>query len=451
MWYRRSFLLLASAALAGAQTTAPAVTPASPQRLEEQVRGYTSQDRFNGSILVAKDGKIVLSKGYGMANFEWNLPVTPETKFRLGSITKQFTGMAVLLLSDQGKLKVEDPVCNYVPSCPDAWKPITIHHLLTHTSGIPNFTSFPEYAKTMTVASPPAETIKRVLDKPLDFPPGSKFNYSNSGYVLLGYIIEKVSGGTYEDFLRRNILAPLGMNDTGYDDPVTVLPQRAAGYERAGTKLQNAKYLDMTIPHAAGSLYSTTLDLMKWDEALNAHKILSAEAYKRYFTPVLNNYAYGWTVKTEDGVEQINHSGGINGFSTRIVRIPSQRILVVALNNVQPGQPDKLAQDLVKLMLGQNLPVPEKPAEIKLSREAMEKFVGNYAIAPTFILSVTLEGDQLITQATGQGKVPIFAKSANTFYPKVIDAELVFDVDAEGKATGLTLIQNGRRMPAKRQ
>lgn len=451
MWYRRSFLFLAAAAVAAAQTAPSAATPATPQRLEEQIRGYTSQDRFNGAILVAKDGKVVLSKGYGMANFEWNVPVTPDTKFRLGSITKQFTGMAVLLLADQGKLKVDDPVCNYVQPCPDAWKPITVHHLLTHTSGIPNFTAFQSYTKTMRQPSPPADTLKRFLNEPLDFQPGSKFSYSNSGYVLLGYIIEKVTGGSYAEFLRKNILAPIGMNDTGYDDPATVLPRRAAGYERAGATLRNAEYLDMTIPHAAGSLYSTTLDLMKWDEALNAHKILSAEAYKRYFTPVLNNYAYGWTVKMEDGVEQINHGGGINGFATRIVRVPSQHLLVVALSNVLPAQPDRLAQELVKLMLGQNLPVPEKPAEIKLSKEAMEKFVGNYAIAPTFVLAVTLEGDQLITQATGQGKVPIFAKSANTFFPKVIDAEIVFDVDAEGKATGLTLIQNGRRMPAKRQ
>ncbi|WP_321478247.1 serine hydrolase [uncultured Paludibaculum sp.] len=449
MRYRPSLLLLVTAAVvAAAQTTAP---PASTQRLDEQVRAYTAQDRFNGAVLVAKDGKIVLSKGYGMANFEWSVPVTPDTKFRLGSITKQFTAMAVLLLSDQGKLKVDDPVCNFVSPCPEAWKPITLHHLLSHTSGIPNFTAFKSYTTTMSQASPPVETLKRFLNEPLDFPPGSKFSYSNSGYVLLGYIIEKVSGGSYADFLRRNIFTPLEMNDTGYDDTVTVLPHRAAGYTRAGGKLQNAQFLDMTIPHAAGSLYSTTLDLMKWDEALSAHRILSPEAYKRYFTPVLNNYAYGWTVKTEDGVQQINHSGGINGFSTRIVRVPSEHLVVVVLNNVVPGQNDKLAQELVKLMLGQTLPVPEKPTEIKLSRESLEKFVGSYAIAPNFIMAVTLEGDQLVTQATGQGKVRIFAKSANTFFPKVIDAELVFDLDAEGKATGLTLIQNGRRMPAKRQ
>lgn len=444
MWYRSLLLILASFALATAQ-------PVAQERLDLQARGYTANQRFNGAVLVAKDGKPVLSKGYGMANFEWNEPVTPDTKFRLGSITKQFTAMAVLLLSDQGKLKVDDAVCKFVDPCPGTWKPITLHHLLTHTSGIPNFTAFKSYVKTMSQPSPPAETLKRFLNEPLDFAPGSKFSYSNSGYVLLGYIIEKVTGCSYADFVGKNIFNPLGMHDTGYDDTVTVLPRRAAGYERVGGQLRNAAYLDMSIPHAAGSLYSTTLDLMKWDEALTAHKLLSPESYKRYFTPALNNYAYGWTVKTEDGVEQINHSGGINGFSTRIVRIPSQHLLVVTLNNVQPGQPEKLAQDLVKLMLGQTLPVPETQREIHLSKDALEKLVGNYALSPAFIMAVTLEGDQLMTQATGQGKIPIFAKSPTIFFPKVIDAELIFDLDAEGKATGLTLVQNGRRMPAKRQ
>lgn len=444
MWYRSALLTLACAALAAAQ-------PATVERLDQQVRGYSANERFNGAVLVAKDGKIVLSKGYGLANAEWNEPVTPDTKFRLGSITKQFTAMAVLLLSDQGRLKVDGPVCQYVDPCPEAWKPITFHHLLTHTSGIPNFTAFKSYTKKMSQPSPPAETLKRFLNEPLDFAPGSKFSYSNSGYVVLGYIIEKVTGGPYADFLRKHIFDPLGMHDTGYDDTVTVLPRRAAGYTRVAGQLRNAAYLDMTIPHAAGSLYSTTLDLMKWDEALTAHKLLSPESYKRYFTPVLNNYAYGWEVKTEDGVEQINHSGGINGFSTRIVRVPSRHLLVVALDNVLPGQPDRLAQDLVKLMLGQTLPVPEVQKEIHLSSSALEKLVGNYALSPTFIMAVTLEGSQLMTQATGQGKIPIFAKSPTTFFPKVVDAELIFDLDAQGKATGLTLVQNGRRMPAKRQ
>ena len=242
MLTRLILILSMLAALAAAQLN--------PQRLDEQAQAYFDAGKFNGTVLVAKDGRPVLSKGYGMANFEWSIPNTPDTKFRLGSITKQFTAMTLLLLEQQGKLKLTDPVCKYVDPCPETWKPITLHHVVTHTAGIPNFTSFPDYASTMMLKSPPAESLKKFRDKPLDFDPGTKFNYSNSGFVLLGYIIEKVAGEPYEDYLRKNILDPLGMKDTGYDHGETVLPKRAAGYVN-GKTLANAAIIDLSIPHAA--------------------------------------------------------------------------------------------------------------------------------------------------------------------------------------------------------
>ncbi|MBI5084577.1 MAG: serine hydrolase [Acidobacteria bacterium] len=423
----------------------------SPQRLEEQAQAYFDAGRFNGTALLAKDGKPMLSQGYGMANVEWNIPNAPDTKFRLGSITKQFTAMAVLLLDQQGKLKVEDAVCKYVDPCPDAWKPITIHHLLTHTSGIPNFTSFPDYTKTMMLASPPAESLKRFRDKPLDFTPGEKMSYSNSGYVLLGLIVEKAAGTKYDEYTRKNIFQPLGMKDTGYDWPSDVLPKRASGYEGAGQNLRNAAYLDMTIPHAAGSLYSTVLDLMKWDEALRAGKLLTPDNYRRYFTPDKNNYAYGWTVRTVDGAEVISHGGGINGFSTMIIRVPSQSLVAVTLSNVLPSQAARLAQDLIDLARGKEVAKPVKQTEVQLPAETLKKYVGEYALSPTFVLTVTLENGMLMTQATGQQKIPVFAKSERVFFLKVVEAELEFQVDEGGAVTGLILNQNGRKMPAKRK
>jgi len=443
MWTRRSLFSILLAPLCLAQV--------SPQRLEEQAQAYFEVGRFNGTVLVAQGGKVLLNQGYGMANFEWSLPNTPDTKFRLGSITKQFTAMAALLLEQQGKLKTSDLVCNYVDACPAPWKPITIHHLLTHTSGIPNFTSFPEYMKTMALPSPPAESLKRVLDKPLDFEPGSKMSYSNSGYVLLGYILEKASGVPYDTFLRTNILAPLGMKDTGYDWNRDVLPKRAAGYENAGSTLRNASFIDMSLPHAAGSMYSTTLDLMKWDEALKAGKLLTPENYKRYFTPEKNNYAYGWNVAKEDGVEVISHGGGINGFATMIIRVPSQGLLAVTLSNVLPSQGGRLAQDLVKLASGKDAAKPVKQTEIKVPAETLKQYVGDYELRPGFVLTVTVEGDQLMTQATGQPKLPVFAKSETTFFLKVVEAEITFQKNGDGKVTGLTLNQNGRQMPATRR
>ncbi len=422
-----------------------------PQRLDQQAQAYFDNGRFNGSVLVAKDGKPMLSKGYGMANFEWNLPVAPDTRFRLGSITKQFTAMSILMLEQDGKLNTADSICKFVDPCPASWQPITLHHLLTHTSGVPNFTSFPDYRKTMTLASPPAATIARFRDRPLDFAPGEKMSYSNSGYVLLGAVIEKVSGQSYEAFVRARIFEPLAMRDTGYDHPTDVLPRRAAGYEHSGSTLKNADFLDMTIPHAAGSLYSTTLDLMKWDQALSAQKFLTPENYQRYFTPEKNNYAYGWNVVTRDGIRTIMHGGGINGFATMIMRAPDQGLLVVTLSNVLPSQAGRLAQDLLNLAAGKDVPVPQKLTEIQLPLDTLRQYVGDYQLAPNFILSVRLDGTQLITQATGQPEIPIFARSETAFFPKVMDAEITFEKDASGKVTGLTLNQNGRKMPAPRR
>ena len=429
---------------------ATALAQVSPSRLDEQAQAYHNLDRFNGSVLVAQHGKVLLSKGYGMANFEWNVPVTPETRFRLGSITKQFTAMAVLLLEQQGKLKVSDPVCQYVEACPEAWQPLSLHHLLTHTSGIPNFTGFPDYRPTMMKPSPPAETLKRFRDRPLEFAPGSKFSYSNSGYVLLGYIIEKVSGGPYSAFLRQNVFTPLGMADTGYDDTVSLLARRAAGYDRSLTGLVNTDYLDMSIPHAAGALYSTTPDLMKWDEALKAGKLLTPENHKRYITPVLDRYAYGWFVSTKDGATQISHSGGINGFATMIVRVPAEGLLVVTLSNVLPSQAGKLADDLLALARGRTVEKPLRHTELKLPVETLRQYVGEYELAPNFILRVSLEGDQLITQATGQSPAPIFASSETEFFFKVVEARITFEKQA-GKVTGLTLDQGGRKVKATRR
>ncbi|BDC51901.1 hypothetical protein F183_A42160 [Bryobacterales bacterium F-183] len=425
---------------------------ATPERLDQQAKAYFEQKQFNGTVLVAEGGKIVLSKGYGMANLEWSIPASPETKFRLGSITKQFTGMSVLLLEQDGKLRTSDPIAQYIDKAPERWKGITIHHLLTHTSGIPNFTNFPDYAKTMMVAAPPAETMKRVVDKPLDFDPGTKMSYSNSGYTLLGLIIEKASGMRYEDFLRTRIFEPLGMKDTGYDSDRTVISRRAAGYEMEdeGT-VRNASFIDMSIPHAAGAMYSTTLDLAKWDEGLSAGKLLTPENYKRYFTADKNNYAYGWTVGKRGTDTVLSHGGGINGFATMIYRVPERKLVVVTLSNVLPSQAGKLAQELMRLQLGEDVAVPRVRKEMAMPVETLERYIGRYELRADFVLTVTLENGQLMTQATGQGKIPIFAESSTVFFPKVIDATLEFQVDpATGKVTGLVLEQGGARRPAKK-
>ena len=252
---------------------------------------------FSGAVLVARGGSPVVSKGYGWANAEWEIPNTPTTKFRLGSITKQFTATLVLRLQEQKKLTVQDPICTYVAPCPDLWKPVTIHHLLTHTSGIPSYTGLPDYQKTMMMPRTIEQMVAVFRDLPLEFAPGEKFKYNNSGYFLLGVIIEKVAGKKYEDALRDEIFTPLGMKDTGYDWSEPLLPRRAAGYTRRGDTWVNAKFLDMQQPYSAGSLYSTVEDLLKWDQALYTDRVLPEPARTAMFTPFKDNYAYGWAIQ----------------------------------------------------------------------------------------------------------------------------------------------------------
>jgi CubicO group peptidase (beta-lactamase class C family) len=282
-----------------------------PAKVDDYVNGLVKANQFSGSILVARDGKVLVSKGYAMANLEYEAPNTPQTRFRLGSITKQFTATAIMMLEERGKLNVQDSVCKYVTDCPATWQAVTIRHLLSHTSGIPNFTSFPDYIKTMTQPTTMDSLIARFKDKPLDFQPGEQWRYSNSGYVLLGHIIEKLSGKSYEAFLQENIFDPLKMTNTGYDSPARIIKNRAAGYETKGEAMVNASYLDMTIPHAAGALYSTVEDLYLWDQALYTEKLISKKSFDAMFTPVKNDYGYGWGIGKQYGLTRIAHGGGI--------------------------------------------------------------------------------------------------------------------------------------------
>ena len=261
-------------------------------RMEEVVQSYVTSKQFMGSVLVARDEKVLLSKGYGSANLEWDIPNSPTTKFRLGSVTKQFTAACILLLEERHKLKIGDPVKKYIPDAPAAWEKITIFNLLTHTSGIPNFTSFPDYSSTEAIHTTPEKLVARFRDKPLDFQPSEKWSYSNSGYVLLGYLIEKISGQSYADFVQQNIVQPLGMKDSGYDSNSAVLAHRASGYSPSPHGPVNAGYIDMTIPLSAGGLYSTTEDLLRWEQGLFGGKLLTPTSLEKMTTPFKEDYAF---------------------------------------------------------------------------------------------------------------------------------------------------------------
>lgn len=417
-------------------------------RADAFVASWVRDKQFRGAVLVAKDGQPVFRKAYGRANEEWEIASTPETKFRLGSITKQFTAVAILRLAEQEKLKLTDPVKTYYPEAPAAWDAITLHHLLNHTSGIPSYTDQKDFfAAKSRLPLKPAEIVRLTQEMPLEFPPGTKYRYNNTGYILLGVVLEKVTGVSYADHLKRTIFDPLGMKDSGYDSSTAILKQRASGYRPDG---RNADFLDMSLPYAAGSLYSTLDDLLKWDEALHADKLLQRASWETMTKPGLGDYGYGLVIRPVEGRPAQAHGGGINGFSTFMVRVPGERLLVVALANQEGPAAQTVAQSLARMYLGADVQPRPLKTEIKLPNEKLDTYAGRYQLGPNFILRVWREGEHMMTQATGQGPIEIFATAADRFFPKVMEAELVFEPGQDGKVTGLTLHQGGRSMRAPR-
>ena len=419
-------------------------------RVDHIVQSFVTSNQFMGSVLVARSGQVLVDKGYGYADLERQVPDTPETKFRLGSMSKQFTAAAILLLEERGELSTDDLVKKYMPDAPAAWNKITIYNLLTHTSGIPNFTAFPDYRSKEATPTTPAQLVARFRDKALDFQPGENWSYSNSGYVLLGYLLEKISGQTYQEFIQENFFKPLQMNDSGYDSSATVIPRHATGYAPGPSGPVKAGYIDMSVPFSAGALYSTTHDLLRWEEALYGGKVLSPAALKKMTTPYKQNYACGLMVQTVQGHTVYEHGGAIEGFNTYMAYYPDEKLALIALSNLSGNAPTSIVQQLGEVANGSKDPLPSERKEMPVAADILARYVGVYALAPNFNMNITLVDGQLVSQATGQGKVPLFAESETMFFTKVVDAEIEFPKDEKGPASQLTLHQNGRDIIGKR-
>lgn len=333
----------------------PLTAPPSPGGVAETIDVYMNTlveaRLFSGAILVARNGVVVISKGYGMADWEQGIPNTPQTRFRLASLTKAFTAMAVVMLQGDGKLQVQDPICQYLTDCPAAWQPVTIHHLLTHTSGIPSYTDFMDFEATEMLPTTTDQLMARFRDMPLLFPPGTLYQYSNSGYVLLGRIIERVSGQSYEDFLQERIFAPLQMENTGYDHNAGDIKDQAAGYSSVATR---ASFLDASTLHAAGALYSTLDDMYRWDQALSSEQLIPRSDLDALFTPFLNNYGYGWRITTTPERRIINHTGLITGFSNYFARYPDDGVTVIVLSNLESAVSYQIGTYLAQLAITAN-------------------------------------------------------------------------------------------------
>ena len=534
--------------------------PAYSQNLDatfDKLFGESFQpDGPGAAVLVAQKGRIIYHKAFGMANLELGVPLRPDHVFRIGSVSKQFTAAAILQLMEQGKLSLDDDLTRFIPDYPTMGKKITVEHLLTHTSGIKSYTEMKEWTPEVHRKDfTPAALVDFFKNQPMDFEPGTQYQYNNSGYILLGYIIEKVSGESYGAYISEHIFKPLGMHNSYYGDVEPVIRYRVAGYSRSGTggAYTNAAFLSMTQPYAAGSLMSTVEDLYTWTKALHSGKVIKPESFKKATTPyVLPNgsnthYGYGLQMGNLFGSPTVEHSGGINGFLSDLVYLPKEDVCVAILTNCDCEPPRDLSAKVAALAIGKpfapaaiqvdaatleqytgvyendkkeqriitvengqlyslrtggsrykiipfaadqfyfeksltritfvragtgdkkvvkavvsdrtsddnqwvktDKPIPAAKPEMQLPEADLDKFLGEYELAPGFNITVTREGARLFCQATGQPRFEVFAETPTRFFLKVVDAAVEFYPDDKGSVAKMVLFQGGQEIEGKR-
>lgn len=422
------------------------------KRLHTIVESYAQNQEFMGTVLIAKENDILLHRGYGHANLEWGVLNDPKTKFRLGSITKQFTAAAILMLEERGLLNTDDFIAKHIPKAPAAWKNIKLFHLLNHTHGIPNYTQSPEFRAITAFKKTPWEQIQLFIDKPLDFEPGTKYCYNNSGYVLLGHLIEQLTDLSYASFIREHIFLPLGMNDSGYDAFTEIIPYRASGYwkDPAG-HFSNAEYLDMSLPYAAGSLYSTATDLLRWTQCLFNFNLISADSLKKMTTPFKEHYGFGVEVKEIDGIKAIMHIGGINGFHSALVYSPTTQTTIAVLSNLNTfgyvWDIGFIAQNLALKLLftahGKDVLLPEEKQSKTIATKDLQHLVGDYRIKENLNLTIAMNRGQVEANFSNQHAILLHAEANNAFYAVRPDIQVKFLKNKAGEVTHVHLSQSG--------
>ena len=406
------------------------LTAQTSARYDRQVQAYLHNGDFGGSVLIARDGHVVFQKSYGMANHEWGIPNSEKTKFHVASVTKTFTAAAILRLEQAGKLKLADPLSKFIPDFLNGER-ITIEQMLMHTSGLPDFYSLPEYPlrKYQKVTLP--DLVAWVKTKPLDFLPGSKSSYSNTGYAFLAYIIEQVSGKSYEQFLAEAILKPAGMKDTGAFRDDAIIANRATGYQPAFDDhgLRNAPAYDKTILTGSGSLYSTTADLYEWCRVVEGNKFFNVHDASR---------AYGWGAReTKTKHKYIEQSGRDPGFSSHIAVFPDDRLIVIVLGNVEDAAVNTLADDLAAIALGEDPAAPAPRTKVAAPVAHPEEFAGTYEVNPKFLLDLRTEDAKLYLRGTGGDYLPLEPTGKDAFFYRQLYVKVGFRRDKSGKIEAL--------------
>lgn len=421
------------------------------QRIDTYLQAAHTLWGFDGTVLIGKNGKILYTRGFGMANQKFGEANTPKTKFYIGSLTKQFTAAAIMALQDDGLLNVDNPIIKYLPDYPhDPGERITVRQLLTHTSGIPNYTDDIEVLFKRTQPMSEDEIIAEFENRPLDFEPGTKFKYSNSGYILLGKIIENVSGQSYEAYLHHKIFKPAGMHDSGYGRREAGLPDRADGYTNMGNgRIVDALPVDLSVLYSSGALYSTAIDMCKWDAALRTDKILGHTSLQAMLTPEKNNYGFGWVIDTTYHHLHTYHGGFLDGFNTIFDRWLDDSLCVVVFSNEDEAPVNKIARGVAAILFDEPYIMPGRKKPARIDERELKEYEGVYQT--TAGTNQIVEYDEGVLSTHMQGTIPkaLLPQAKDTFFLTSDNSAIVaFSRDKAGVVVGLTNIDDGYGLSA---
>ncbi len=444
--FKTVFLLMVSFLFFSLTTNAQLDKQQTQLLAEKILNQHFKSDEPGATLLVAQNGNILFKGAKGMANLEHNIPMQADHILRIGSLTKQFTAVAILMLQEEGKLNVNDDITKHLPTYPTLDKKITIEHLLTHTSGIRSYTSLPDFMSDIRGDRTPQEMIDIFKNKKMIFEPGEEFSYNNSGYFLLGAIIEKVSGMTYSDFIEKKVFEKVGMKNSYYGTATSIIPNRASGYEMRNGKIINAPYLSMTIPYAAGSLLSTVEDLYKWNQAVHAYQLVTKSFLEKAFTPfVLNNgkatrYGYGWGIGNFYKNKSYQHSGGINGFVTYAMYLPNEDIFIAAFSN---GKDPEFMTDLLAAQLLEEYPDVERK---NISAEQLSAYKGVYQVENSRQKRTIQVKDNHLTSIRSGGSLKnLYPLGEHKFFFENSLEIFEFKVDKKDKVLGIiAYLPNGK-------
>jgi CubicO group peptidase (beta-lactamase class C family) len=422
-----------------------------PARLDSIVNAYTAMHKFNGSVLVMQKGTVLLNKGYGYRNVADKIQNDEKTIYQLGSITKQFTAAIILKLQQEKKLDVQDKLSKYFPAYPKG-DSITIEQLLTHTSGIYNYTNDADFMANEVTNPTSREKIMALFkDKPLDFSPGTGWSYSNSGYSLLGYIIEIASKKPYEEVVRKYIFSPLQMTHSGFDFTHLKSTEKATGYFKiSGSQTQPAPIADSSVSFSAGAIYSTTGDLLLWHKALLSNTVLTKAQQEKAYTPVRKNYGYGWNIDNLDGKRRVQHSGGIHGFTTNIARVPQDDVCIVLLSNASDGTLGEITTTIFNVLYNKPYTLPKEKTVLKVNEETLKQYIGEYEIRPDLHVIMSVKNGELIASPTGQPESVIYAEKEDTFFVEDKGIQIEFNRNEQKEVVGFMLHQGGANIPCKK-